>query len=191
MDKELNNPTPFFGEPISISFEKYNTQDICTLVSADQSSTLSKSDMKTITEICNQPLVYDFLFRENFKGRKYENKDAERFIKWAQEGWKNKTHFVFLVRNEKSEIVACCDIKSPNLESAEIGYWASSRTSGVMTNAINLLCEIAHNAGYKSIFGLVDPTNTKSSGVLDRNNFQNTGKVVEEGKEYLKFVKNL
>lgn len=191
MDKELNNTTPIFGEPICVDFEKYSTQDICTLVSVDQSGILSESDIEAITEICNQPLVYDFLFREKFNGRKYGHKDAERFIKWAQEGWKNKTHFVFLVRNENGEIVACCDIKSPNLESSEIGYWASNRTSGVMTNAVNLLCGIAHNAGYKSIFGLVDPTNTKSSGVLERNNFQNTEKVIEEGKEYLKFVKNL
>lgn len=191
MDNELNSPAPFFGEPISINFEKYNTNDVCTLISVDQSRVLDEFDIDTITEICNQPLVYDFLFREKFNARKYVHKDAERFVKWAQEGWKNKTHFVFLIRNLKSEIVGCCDIKSPNLGSAEIGYWSSDKISGVMTNAVKLLVDIASKAGYKSLFGLVDPKNDKSSGVLNRNNFKNIGLVTEGKKEYLKFFKEL
>lgn len=191
MDKNSKESTPIFNEPISVNFEKYNSDEVCTLVSLDQVRDLSNSDMETIIEICNQPLIYNFLFYNRLKGRKYSNADADRFTMWAKEGWKNKTHFVFLIKSEKDGIVACCDIKSPDLDSAEIGYWASNRSSGVMTNAINLLCDIAHKAGYKSIFGLVDPTNTKSLGVLSRNNFQNTGIVTEEGKEYLKFIKGL
>jgi len=182
---------PIFDEPISINFEKYDTKDVYTLISVDQSRVLSEPDIETITEICNQPLVYDFLFREKFKGRKYEYKDAEGFVKWAQEGWKNKTYFVFIIRNDKGEIVACSDIKSPNLDSAEIGYWASDKSSGVMTNAVKSLIGVAQKAGYKSLFGLVKPTNDKSSGVLNRNNFENVGLVTEDGEQYLKYFKEL
>lgn len=191
MDEELNNHAPIFDPPISINFEKYNTKDVCTLISLDQSCVLSEHDIETIIEICNQLLVYDFLFREKFAGRKYEHKDAEGFLKWAQEGWGNKTHFVFLVRNEKGEIVACCDIKSPNLDSAEIGYCASDKSPGIMTNAVNSLVDIAQKAGYKSLFGLVKPTNDKSSGVLSRNKFENIGVVKGDNKTYLKFFKEL
>lgn len=191
MDNGLNRPVLIFNEPISINFERYNLKDVCTLISVDQSRVLNEPDIETITEICNQPPVYDFLFREKFNGRKYEYKDAEGFVKWAQEGWKNKAHFVFLIRNKKGEIVGCCDIKSPNLESAEIGYWSSDKSSGIMTNAVRVLLDVAKKTGYKSLFGLVDPKNDKSSGVLNRNNFKNIGLVTKGGKDYLKFLKVL
>lgn len=64
------------------------------------------------------------------------------------------------------------DIKSPELEGAEIGYWASKKHSGIITPAVGLLCGVARGAGYKSLYAFVLPANTCSLRVLTNNAFQ-------------------
>ncbi len=129
------------------------------------------TEFTAIVTICNEPPIYDLLFAERCAGKAYDTADAERFLGWAERGWHDGTHFVYLIRGASGEVAGALDIKSANLQSAEIGYWLSVRHSGVMTNAIRALCELAQVAGYAELFGLVRPSNTRSANVLTRAGF--------------------
>lgn len=137
------------------------------LVPADAAST-SNGDIPAIVSICNEPAIYDLLFAGRCKGKPYARTDAERFLAWAARGWHDGTHFLYLIRTGAGEVVGALDIKSANLESAEIGYWLSAEHSGVMTNAVTALLGLARKAGYAELFALVRPTNTRSANVVRR-----------------------
>lgn len=140
------------------------------LVRAD---TIDPTDAQcaAITSVCNEPPVYEFLFRTRLDGAPYPHEKAREFLAWAQRGWAEATHFVFVVVDGTGTICAAADIKSPDLASAEIGYWASSRHAGVMTPAVAALCELARAAGFRSLFATVKPENSRSIAVLERNGF--------------------
>lgn len=191
MEKKGLNEQPHFTIPIHVEFERYLSGELCALESIDSNKFYDNSDFDTIASICGQKLVYDFLFKDRFKGRPYTQEDAKGFISWAQEGWRRNEYFVFLIRNSKSEIVAAVDIKSNNLKSAEMGYWSSSETPGVMTNAVASLCKIAKQAGFCELFGLTVPDNIRSQNVLIRAGFTNEGHLEREDKRYFKFSKSL
>jgi RimJ/RimL family protein N-acetyltransferase len=89
--------------------------------------------------------------------------------------------------------VACLDIKKTENDPTvrEMGYWASSDFPGVVTNAVKVLCEFAHNQGIKELFGLVKTDNEKSIAVLNRSKFENQGELKKDGKTYYKFVQKL
>lgn len=127
-----------------------------------------ETDPLTIVLICNEPPIYDLLFAERCAGKPYALADAERFLAWAERGWCDGTHFVYLIRGEGGGTAGAVDIKSANLPSAEIGYWLGARHSGVMTNAVRALCELAQIAGYAELFELVRQTNLRSANVLAR-----------------------
>jgi len=191
MEIKENGIKPQFDSPINVEFLRYGTNESCVLRSADSSRSFNDTDFQKIADICSEKLVYDVLFKERFNGRPYTKKDAEEFVSWAQDGWKKEEHFVFLIRNQTGEIIASVDIKSNNINSTEIGYWSSSETPGVTTNAVVAVCDVAKQAGFKKLYGLAIPDNEKSQGVLSRAGFGNNGPFEEEGKSYIKFSKTL
>jgi len=142
-----------------------------TLVRGD-SVEASKDNVERVRSICNEAAVYGILFQPVFKGTPYSSEKAESFLNWAAKGWAERSHFVFLVLDASREICGTVDIKSPELEGAEIGYWASEKHSGIITPAVVLLCEVARRAGYKSLYAFVLPANTCSLRVLTNNAFQ-------------------
>jgi RimJ/RimL family protein N-acetyltransferase len=150
----------------------------------------SDSDIKKITEICSQSNTYESLFKERFEGKPYTEKDARDFISWVEDGWKNQTHFVFFIRKSNSEIIGAVDIKSADLNRAEVGYWADENHKGFMTSAVNELSVLAKEVGFSKLFAGVLKTNTKSIGVLERAGFQKIDEkkvfINEEDFEYEK-----
>jgi RimJ/RimL family protein N-acetyltransferase len=134
--------------------------------------------------------IYDLLFAKRFEGRPYTDKDARGFIDWLKGGWKNQTHFVFIVRKSGSEIIGAIDIKSANLERAEVGYWADENYRGFMTNTVKQLCLLAKDVGFVKLFADVRTDNNKSIGVLERAGF-----VLVDGnpekKDYIEYEKQL
>ena len=52
-----------------------------------------------VTRICNEPLVYDVLFRRDLGGAPYPPEKSRSFLEWAHRGWREGTHFVFLVQS--------------------------------------------------------------------------------------------
>lgn len=149
-----------------------------TLESATKANIIPE-DLERIVEVCNQPRVRIWVTERYATGRdgSYTLEDAKKFISMADDGWANKQAFVYLIRDEEGQVMGAIDIKSANKSGAEIGYWAdtSRDQGGYMTNALNLLCDIAAGAGYESLSAYVMPRNAASIGVLSRNGFVNAG----------------
>ena len=105
-----------------------------------------------VTSICNQSTVYRNLFQERLKGARYTLSDADEFLAWATAGWKLSTHFVFFIIDDQFGIVGAIDIKSAELDNAEIGYWADSNHPGNITNAVLAMIDSAIENRLYSIY---------------------------------------
>lgn len=132
----------------------------------------SESHVENVTEICNEPEIYRWLYREMFDGKPYPSDSAAEWISWGAEGWQNGTHFVFVILDGTGGIVASCDIKDADPDRAEIGYWASVSHRGVMTNAVVAMLELAEEAGFRGFSAEVLPENLRSQAVLRRTGFE-------------------
>ncbi len=168
-------------------FEPNNTASVIPL---NSNYKVSEVDLKRIVNICNQEEVYSLLFSKKLKGNPYEVKNAQGFISWATEGWKTKKYFVFLIK-QGDRIIGAIDIKSNNIEGAEIGYWMDNRSKGFMTNVVIELCKFAKAAGFLKLIGFTKIFNESSQRVLIRAGFEFEGKVILEGEERYKYSKDL
>jgi RimJ/RimL family protein N-acetyltransferase len=128
------------------------------------------ASLARIVSICNEPDVYDWLFRPSLGGVPYGEGKAVQWLDWAKDGWRAGTHFVFAVLDAAGLVAAACDIKSADAR-AEIGYWCSVRHRGVMTNTVTALCGLAAEAGFHGLFARTKVGNTRSKGVLLRSGF--------------------
>ncbi|GCE45345.1 RimJ/RimL family protein N-acetyltransferase [Thermosporothrix hazakensis] len=151
----------------------------------------SESDAERLEAICNEELIYERLFRNRLHGQPYTRAHAEAFLLWAREGWAKWEWFVFVVRDPQGQIVAALDIKSADPGAAEIGYWASVTSRGVMTNAVVALCQVAQDAGYACLYAHIAPDNGPSLGVVRRAGFQPDGEVQIQDQRYLKWTRKL
>jgi len=157
-----------------------------SVVRADQIAGNEKIHQRLV-KLCNEPAVYDFLFRGLLQGKPYGTNMAEGFLARATQGWQKQSHFVFVTVDEAGEVCGAMDIKSSDREKAEIGYWASVEHSGIATPTVSVVCEIAAAAGFASLFAFVKTTNPKSVAVLERNGFlKQVGE--DRTKEYPRFV---
>lgn len=129
------------------------------------------SSVARIVSICNEPDIYEWIFRGPLEGRPYEEEKAREWLQWAKEGWLSGTHFVFAVIDDQKCVAAACDIKS-NEPVAEIGYWASQQHRGVMTNAVVTMCALAVDAGFRELFARTKKENQRSRAVLQRAGFK-------------------
>lgn len=182
---------PAFNPPIIQRVSRYRTGDVFSLVSADDSARFSAADRERIVAVCNEPLIYEMLFAGRLGGRAYGNNDAREFLEWAEAGWLQRNYFVFLIVSPSNGVVGAIDIKSPNLEAAEIGYFASAEHPGLMTNTVIGLCGLALRAGYRSLFALVQPHNQRSAAVLSRSGFMADGEAQRGEKTLLRFTREL
>lgn len=179
------------NSPIKKQIRNFHTNDIYTLESLDESHQISHQDITDIIKICNEELIYDFLFREKLKGIAYSYEKAFGFVNHAWDGWFNDTNYIFIIRNFSGNIVGSIDIKSHNLDEGEIGYWLSKDASGVMTNAVIEISNIAKSTGYKKLFALTLLDNHKSQATVKRAGFIEIGKIDRNAVEYIKFEKEL
>jgi RimJ/RimL family protein N-acetyltransferase len=127
--------------------------------------------LERIVAICNEPDVYDWLFRERLEGCPYTEEEARQWIEGSKSGWSSKTHFVFAILDESGAVAAACDIKSADPVS-EIGYWASQRHRGLMTNGVRVLCALAATAGFQYLVARTKKENAQSQRVLKRAGFR-------------------
>lgn len=131
----------------------------------------SPKNLEVIAAICNQELVYEWCFRSLCEGAPYPTTLASDWISWGADGWENGTHFVYAVTDADGAVVAACDIKSADLERAEIGYWSSAHHRGVMTNAVRVVTRLADDAGFRILFADIHPDNQRSLAVIQRCGF--------------------
>jgi RimJ/RimL family protein N-acetyltransferase len=185
------NPAPNFNLPIRVQVEHYQTGEKFTIQSNDWSAEFTEEDYERLAQIMNEPEIYNRFFRSHLEGKPYTKEAAQRAVEKEKMRWEEKTKFEFLIRDSQGQIVGGMQIKSPKLEAAEIGYWMSETTPGVMTNAIVALCVIAKEAGFNSLYGMTIAHNEKSQRVLERAGFVNEGEAEKKGNMYIKFSKQL
>lgn len=184
---------PQFEGMIEKEITNFKTGEIYKFIGGQEMS-FSEDDIMQIAAICSQEEVYNILFKITFENKPYTTEDAASFVQWVEKGWNEGTHFVFFIRDAENKLVGAVDIKSPDLERAEVGYWADAHNSGFMTNALIELCSIAKDVKYKKLFGEVRPDNNKSSAVLERAGFEYVGtnqREYNKDVEYLVYEKNL
>lgn len=155
----------------SLPIARFGTDEVWRAHPVDDRFEYSKNDLRDLVRICNEPAVYEILFYRKLSGKPYTTANAESLINWGKTGWKEQSRFAFLIRDMENTISASIDIKSNDLASSEIGYWATEHNPGIMTNAVLAICELAKDNGYKSLFGLVRRDNSKSLSVLQRAGF--------------------
>ncbi len=153
--------------------------------------TFSEEDIRKITEICSRPNTYDILFKKRFNGKPYTEENARSFVNFVKSGWENQSHFVFIIRKSDSEIIGAIDVKSADLDRAEIGYWTDENYSGFMTNTVNELLSLAKEGGFKKLFAGVLARNSKSVGVLERYGFLKTKEDIKDGEAHFEYEREI
>jgi RimJ/RimL family protein N-acetyltransferase len=182
---------PDFAAFRSVAIRNARTGEPAELVRADLVAPTPER-VAEVTRVCNEPLVYDVLFRRGLGGAPYPPAAARGFLAWTHRGWRAGTHFVFLVRSGRGAVQAALDLKAARLEAEEIGYWASARAPGFMTPAVAALCDLARSAGYRSLYARTRPDNERSAAVLRRNGFREVAGAAGDGPDATRrFVKLL
>lgn len=142
------------------------TKDTYFLVRPDQ-VVLPHDAVIQVHRVCQEKEVYENVFKLAFHGRPYSEDRAQWFIIHIIEGWENKSHFHWLIMN-KGSIVGTIGIKTTD---GEIGYWQSKNHPGVISNALNEVCEYAKTLGFASLWAYVKKDNLASIRVLEKNLF--------------------
>lgn len=183
--------TRIFQTPIRVTLKNFKTGELYSMQSIDNLELISDDDLERIVTICNQELPFKYIFSEMLDGKQYTKVDAQRFVQWIIKGWVDQSHFVFLIRDPKESVVAAVDIKSNDLERAEIGYWADMYFPGIMTAAVSSLVNLAESAGYKELYAYTVPENTRSQNVLYRNGFDRMGDFMKPSGLRWTFVRSM
>lgn len=170
---------------------RFPTREPCVLQTLDEHVAWTRQDEMSIVSICNEPLINHRLFHKRLGGQPYPLAEAQGFLHWAQQGWRDHSWFAFLLRDSNDQIIGAIDTKSAHTEGAEIGYYASANCPGVMTNAVLRLCDVAREAGFKRLFALIIPENVQSLGVVSRAGFVQTEDVTRDGTLYRQFARSL
>lgn len=87
---------PDFTSFSPIQVTSVRTGETATLVRADSVAAIPAL-VEEITGICNEPLIYDTLFRRSLRGEPYSISRAQDFRKGARQGWAANNRFVLLV----------------------------------------------------------------------------------------------
>ena len=169
----MGNP---FGDHVDVFVVRHEVGDVYRMVSIDERFLPTPDDIQAIVRVCNEPLVYRFLFRDRIGGRPYVEQDARDFLAWAREGWSSGEQMSFLLLDPFGEIAAAIDVGAlEESRSARIGYWCSSYHGGLMTNTVERLAELAMEAGYLKFIAFVEAENVRSISVLKRTGFIHVG----------------
>ena len=183
----MSTPIPAIPHPIRIAFPNARTGELYALESVDDATRFGLEAAAQVAAVCDEPLIYERLFRHRLAGHPYDAANGWRFLTWAENHWRAGTAFVFVITHPIDGIVGALDVKSTDVVGAEIGYWLSARHSGVMTNAVTLMRDLAWAAGYRALFALTDPDNTRSQAVLTRVGFVEDGVFERNGETYRMF----
>jgi RimJ/RimL family protein N-acetyltransferase len=172
-DKPKQDIKPNLTAPVIRELEVLDR--IYTLRSLDDSYQITEKHIEEIVSACNEELIYRFLFRSGLQGKKYSENDAVEFVQWAKRGWRDGVHFVFLILDAADKIIGCIDISSDDIEQAPIGYWKTAGVKRIMPVVVKCLLDIAAAAGYKNLYAMVEPVNTRSSNLLKKSGFNLLG----------------
>ncbi|MCC9658802.1 GNAT family N-acetyltransferase, partial [Rhodopirellula halodulae] len=131
---------------------------------------------RRLVDCCNETTIYDRLFRSRLSSNRYSFDDAAGFIRWADDGWRTGSHFVFVALDSDDLPIASCDIKTTTRVRDEIGYWRSRRRMGCMTDIADAMMRLAIADGFRELFARIHPSNPGSAAVVKRLGFERHGK---------------
>ena len=138
---------------------------------------------------CNEPPIYHWLFAERLSGQPYDEAQARSFFRWLRSGWQDNAYFVFVLLSPCGRLVGALDIKSADLQAAEVGYWLSGRHRGLMTLAVQALEAVAQDAGYRWLYARIRPENERSLAVVHRAGWIEGE--LEEGGTHVRYMRQL
>lgn len=170
-----------FPSPICEPVRRHNSEQQFSLVRAD-SLVANERTLQQLVAVCNEPEIYRWLFADLCGGKPYSPKDADAWLYWAYRGWSENTHFAFAVLDQWGDVLAACDIKSNSVIDAEIGYWCSTAASGIMTDAVRAMIDVALRAGFRSFIAYTRPGNVRSVAVLGRLGFARPTVAGDDGR---------
>ena len=180
--------SPVFPSAINIPLTHPLSGKVYTLTRADALEA-APNEVADLIAACNEPLIYEWLFRERLEGQPYTEAQAASFFDWTRSGWRNNAHFVFALRSPCRRLVGLLDIKSADPTASEVGYWLSGKHRGLMGAALDALATLAHDAGYRSLYARIRPGNGRSQAVVQRAGWVDTG--LEEAGSHLRYVRQL
>lgn len=163
--------------------QNFKTKQFFSLQPLTKQLPNQESLVQDIYACCTEEEIYNWLFQKIFP-EGYTLKNAVGFIEYGEKGWNEGTHFIYAILSQDPvpKLVGAIDIKSSNLDEAEVGYWLSKDYSGLMTNALNQIIQLAKENQYKKLIAYTDDGNTSSEKVLKRANFKYTHDKVEDGE---------
>ena len=179
--------SPIFPSAVSIPLTHPLSGKVYTLSRADALEQTT-DEVADLIAACNEPLIYDWLFRERLEGQPYTEAQAASFFDWMRSGWQGNAFFVFALLSPCGRLVGLLDIKSAD-PAAEVGYWLSSKHRGLMGVALAALATLAHDAGCRSLYARIRPGNGRSQAAVQRAGWVNT--VLEAEGSHLRFVRQL
>lgn len=122
---------PEFSNLDNIFISRFGSEERYQLVPISEVET-SEQNISRIYHICNEPEVYNW----HFSPVNYTPEKARGFLDWGKAGWREDTHYVFLIMDTDMKIAGAIDIKSADLHAGEIGYWVSSTHKGIASSAL-------------------------------------------------------
>ncbi len=159
-----------FPEKIQVPVINHLTNEKYFLIPA-KALEITPERIAEVVAICQQPDIYNNLFKEEFSNAPYSPKHARYWLERAQQGWNEGTHYVFCIVTKDNRLAASCELEGNRVEGVEIGYWASIEHSGIMSNAVLAILKLAKEAGFRSFMASALHHNLQSKSVLARCGF--------------------
>jgi len=171
-----NLPIPSLRPPFKIPVENHITKEICHIVSVDQFYKESETDIDQITEMFNEPIIYNLFYAHKIPNHApVTANSAQSLIKDDIKGWAEKTSSGFFIRNNEGKIVGHISLEAKDAISAVIHYMFSENFRGVATNTVLKICELAKKAGFQKLIADTVESNEKSQKVLANAGFTPDG----------------
>lgn len=142
---------------------------------------LSDSDIADVAKILSEVEISKL-----FKGE-INTSLVKRYFGWAVTSYQNGKAFMYVVRNEYNNIVACFDLQKQTEHIATIGFWKSSRTSIRMHQILLEVFKKAKELNFETLDAYTETENAKAVQLLIRTGFTNKGPVMGRTKQLLKF----
>ncbi len=111
---------PVFSQNLRVQLRHPLTGHVYTLLRADHLPFAHQRAVE-VAAVCNEPLVCDGLFRTRRQGQPCAVTEGESFLTWAAAGWRDGTHFVFLLLDDAAHVVGTLDVKSAERDAGEVG----------------------------------------------------------------------
>jgi len=114
---------------------------------------------------------------------------AARALRLAAAGFPQPWSTTFLIRrHEDGRVVGGCGFKTaPTHGRVEVGYGVApaAQKQGAATAALEMLLEVARNAGASEVLAEIAPSNFASMRVVEKAGFRRAGERLDEDDEHV------